>query len=108
MKYIDCNNILPNLMSKLKVNDLESLKRNLNQHPYQIRVVYNDLEERTVDIDSFDITMNVFYRASLKLPDVKKVFIQFFAVVRDDIVLKVYDKDDVLKNRVVPKIQELF
>ena len=108
MKYIDCNNMLPNLMSKLNFKDIESLKKNINLHPYQIRLVYNDLKERTVDIDSFTKTMNVFYYTSLEIPAIKKVFIQVFVVVNDEIALKVYDINDVLKNRVEPKIQSLF
>jgi hypothetical protein len=95
-------------MSKLNVNDIESLKRNIIQHPYQVRVVYNDREERTVDIDTFAKTMGVFYHASLEMPYVKKVFIQVLVVVNDEVTMKVYDIDDVLNNRVTPKIQTLF
>jgi hypothetical protein len=95
-------------MSKLGVKDFESLKKNIHQHPYQIRVVYNDLEERTVDIDSFDKTMSFFYNASLEVPNVKKVYIQVLAVINDEIKLKVYNIDDVLKNWIEPKIQSLF
>lgn len=108
MKYINCNNMLPNLMSKLNVNDKDSLKRKIIQHPYQVRVVYNDREERIVDIDTFSKTMDVFYHASLEVPNVEKVFIQVLVVVNDEVTMKVYDIDDVLNSRVTPKIQALF
>lgn len=105
MRYYTTGNYIEHLMIRFNIRDYNEMKELIVNHPYVIKIVYNDKQKQKVKIYSFKKAFETF-KYACSLSEIIDVKFQYLIVKNNRIKWLSYDSGEI--HKIQPRVQGLF